>query len=879
MSRKKIAEPKPIEELIVPGTLDELMGERFDIYAKDVIQDRAIPDARDGLKPVQRRIIYAMWKTGNTIDKPTKKCAHIVGEVMGKYHPHGDSSIYDALVRMSQPWIMRAPLIDFQGNNGSIDGDSAAAYRYTEARLSALSAELVRDLNKDTIEMGLTFDDSEFEPIVLPSRFPNMLVNGASGIAVGLATKIPPHNLKEVIDAVIYRIQRPSCPIESLMRLVPGPDFPTGGVIFQSQGLFDMYLTGQGTITTQCQYEFAVNPDGQDQIIITEIPYGIVKSALVGSIDKIRHDKEIDGIDEVRDETDKTGLRIAIDIKKGFKKEAVLAYLLNKTNLRSSYSANMVAIVDGRPVTMNLLTYCDTYIAHQKGVLTRRTKFDLAKAEGRLIIVDGLIKAASIIEEVVKIIRSSKDKADSKHNLEQAFGFLPEQSEAIVMMPLYKLSHTDVEVLLAEKQGLENDISEYRAILSSEEKLDKLLISDLRAIAKTYGDERRTQIQSAEEAKVESIDKSDLVAKEEVVVAVTRDGYLKRSSIASFKGSNGHNGVYPGLKAKDTLIFESKCLSTDHLLLFTNFGQYIDLAVHSIKATKWLDEGIHINFTANLAPKEKIVKAYAINEFRNDLYVVLASRHGLIKKVLLSNFAASRLGKPARAMRLLTGDEVVDCAISSGASTLILLSAHGLANAYSEKEVSATLTSASGIKSGNFRGDDVVALFALKPEETRKFALITDKGATRVLSSSNIVFGHRTTKSTVIFKCFKKEEHELVAAVKLHKDEAVPLTLKVTLSNGDYLDVTFEDLYLTPMEKFAKAEIKLPKEVSIARVNMPRGLTIDSSLESYAEEADLDSVEEGEAGPEANVSPSESEEPVEEKYEQISIFDDFEFNS
>ena len=879
MSRKKISEPKPIEELIVPGTLDELMGERFDIYAKDVIQDRAIPDARDGLKPVQRRIIYAMWKTGNTIDRPTKKCAHIVGEVMGKYHPHGDSSIYDALVRMSQPWIMRAPLIDFQGNNGSIDGDSAAAYRYTEARLSALSAELIRDLNKDTIEMGLTFDDSEFEPIVLPSRFPNMLVNGASGIAVGLATKIPPHNLKEVIDAVIYRIQRPNCPIESLMRLVPGPDFPTGGVIFQSQGLFDMYLTGQGTITTQCRYEFAVNDDGQDQIIIVEIPYGIVKSALVGSIDKIRHDKEIDGIDEVRDETDKSGLRIAIDIKKGFKKEAVLAYLLNKTNLRSSYSANMVAIVDGRPVTMNLLTYCDTYIAHQKDVLTRRTKFDLAKAKARLVIVDGLIKAASIIEEVVKIIRSSKDKADSKHNLEQAFGFLPEQSEAIVMMPLYKLSHTDIDVLMAEKNSLEADIAEYEAILASDEKLDKLLINDLRAIAKTYGDDRRTQIQSAEEAKVESIDKSDLVAKEEVVVAVSRDGYLKRSSIASFKGSNGHNGVYPGLKAKDTLIFEAKCLSTDHLLLFTNFGQFIDLPVHAIKATKWLDEGIHINFTANLAPKEKIVKAYAINEFRSDLYVVLASRHGVIKKVRLDNFAAARLGKPARAMKLLVGDEVVDCAISSGASTLILFSVGGLANAYSEKEVTPTSTNASGVKSGNFHGQDVVALFALKPDETRKFALITDKGATRVLASSNIVFGKRTTKPTVVFKCFKKEEHQLVAAVKLHKDEAVPLTMKVTLSNGDYLDVTFEDLHLTPMEKIAKAEVKLPKDVTIARVNMPRGLTIDSSLESYAEEADLDNVEEGETPAEPVAETKEPEESVEEKYEQISIFDDFDFNS
>ncbi|MDY6094400.1 MAG: DNA gyrase subunit A, partial [Candidatus Enteromonas sp.] len=375
MARKKTPEPVVIQENIIPSTLDDLMGDRFDIYAKDVIQDRAIPDARDGMKPVQRRIIFAMWKTGNTVDKPTKKCAHIVGEVMGKYHPHGNDSIYEALVRMSQTWRVRAPLIDFQGNNGSMDGDGPAAYRYTEARLAALSQELIRDIEKDTVDMGLTFDDTEFEPTVLPARFPNLFVNGSSGIAIGMATEIPPHNLTEICNAIIYRIQHPNCPIESLMRFVPGPDFPTGGIIYESQGLSDIYLTGRGRIDVVSKVEISQNESGDNQIIITEIPYGVNKSVLVHSIDKLRHERTIAGISEVRDESDKSGLRIAIDIKEGFKPESILAYLMQKTQLRSSYSANMVSIVGGRPLTLNLLSYCDTYIAHQVDVITRRCRY------------------------------------------------------------------------------------------------------------------------------------------------------------------------------------------------------------------------------------------------------------------------------------------------------------------------------------------------------------------------------------------------------------------------------------------------------------------------------------------------------------------------
>ncbi len=447
MAKRKKEEEVIIPETIEPATLDDLMGDRFGIYAKDVIQDRAIPDARDGMKPVQRRIIYAMYDTGNTIDKPTKKCAHIVGEVMGNYHPHGDTSIYDALVRMSQPWNVRLPLVDFQGNNGSIDGDGAAAYRYTEARLAAVSQELVRDLDKNTVDMVLTFDDSKKEPSVLPGRFPNLLVNGAKGIAV------------------VYRINHPNCPIEKLMEFVPGPDFPTGGIIYKSKGIEDIYRTGRGRIEIASKCEIQTN-DGVKQIVITEIPYQVVKSKLVGEIDQLRHNKTIAGIDEVRDETDKTGMRITIDLKKDAKEEAILAYLMAKTELRTSYSANMVAIVDGRPKTIDLLSYCDCFIAHQVNVITRRSRYDLDKDNARLSIVNGLIKAADVIDEVIHIIRRSNDKADSQRNLEAAFGFTVDQSKAIVEMPLYKLSHTDVNTLLNEKASLEADIAELNAILA-----------------------------------------------------------------------------------------------------------------------------------------------------------------------------------------------------------------------------------------------------------------------------------------------------------------------------------------------------------------------------------------------------------------------------
>ena len=865
MSARRKIDNEPIIENIEPSTLDELMGDRFDVYAKDVIQDRAIPDARDGLKPVQRRIIYAMYNTHNTIDRPTKKCAHIVGEVMGKYHPHGDSSIYGALVHMSQKWAMRLPLIDFQGNNGSVDGDGPAAYRYTEARLAAVANEMVRDINKDTVDMELTFDDTEFEPSVLPSRFPNLFVNGSTGIAVGIATEIPPHNLKEVCQAIIHRIKHPRCPIESLMAYIPGPDFPTGGIIYESQGLKDIYLKGKGRVDVVSCYHTTENDDQTAQIIITEIPYGVVKSSLVRSIDEIRHDKKIDGIEEVRDESDKDGTRIVVDIRKGFKADAVLAYLMGKTQLKTGYSANMVAIVDGRPQTLNLSSYCDTYIAHQIEVITRRTKYDLKKDEDRLEIVLGLIKAYSIINEVVATIRASQDKADSMNNLMAKFAFTQPQAKAIVEMPLYKLSHTDITTLEQERDALQNEIAELKSILADPNKRNNLIIDDLRNIAKTYGNDRRTQI-TEEKENLTSVDKRDLIAKEEVILTVSRDGYVKRSSIASWRSSGGLTGALPGLKAGDALIYEGNCLTTDFLVAFTNLGNYLYVPIHLLKANKWLDEGVHVNNAISLAEGEKLVRAFAIKSFREDLNFAILSKLGQIKRARLSDFPVTRFNRPIRIMRLLRDDEVADVALTCGNSTLVLVSKIGQCSRYNESQVPMNVGISSGVKAAAFKGNHAVSLMAFGPEELDgKFFVVTDLGNVRVVSLNNIPEGERLTKATMLYKCFKSEPHATVFGDKVG-DKASPYSLYANLSDASRYEISLANWNLTPMEKNAKREESFPKKEIVLSVNRRAKDYIDESIVSYASPIS----EEGETP----LPESEEIEKPTERFEQISIFGD-----
>ena len=747
--KNDIVEENYVENISIQP-MEDVMGDRYATYAKYVIQDRAIPDVRDGLKPVQRRIIFTMFRNNNVFNKPTRKCAHTVGAVMGTFHPHGDTSIYEALARMSQDWKVRYPLIDFQGNNGSIDGDAPAAYRYTESRLSELSNELVRDIDKKTVDMQLNFDDTEFEPIVLPARFPNLFVNGTEGIAVALATEIPPHNLKEIINATIYRIGHKTATVEDLMQFVLGPDFPGGGIIYESEGLKNIYLTGRGRIEIASRTQIVSNKDNQ-QIIITEIPYKTQKNQLVFEIDKIVHSKAVDGLLEVRDESDWKGIRIVIDCKKDAKVELLLQYLMNKTGLVTSYSTNMVAIVDGRPKTLNLLSYIDAYIAHQVDVVTRKSQFDLDKFKARLHIVEGLIYASLNINEVVEIIKKSKDKADSKLNLMDRYGFSNEQAEAIVTMPLYKLSHTDEAILEQEKATLLKDIETLQGILEDEAKLNRVLVRELKAIAEKYGDDRRTTIEEKQE--VAPIDKRDLIAKEEVMVALSRDGYIKRSTLKSYR-SSGDNPL-PGLKDGDVLVGAGLLTTTDYLICFTNQGNYICVPVHKITENRWKDEGMHLNAFSTLAANEKIIKGIAVSDFRDDIYLGILSKFGQIKRMPLNLIEKGKRARPTRNMRLLNGDEVVDVQILSGNSNLIVIASNGNVTYFNENELNILGTKAGGVKSMSGLGKtNAVALIAFDTDEKSKVIMFTDKGHYRIFDNNHVNLTNRLGKVQPLMPCF-----------------------------------------------------------------------------------------------------------------------------
>ena len=867
--KNQIVEEK-YEENISIQPMEDVMGDRYATYAKYVIQDRAIPDVRDGLKPVQRRIIFTMFRNGNFFNKPTKKCAHTVGAVMGTFHPHGDTSIYEALARMSQDWKVRYPLIDFQGNNGSIDGDSPAAYRYTESRLSELSNELVRDLDKKTVDMQLNFDDTEFEPTVLPARFPNLFVNGTEGIAVALATEIPPHNLKEIIDAIIYRVGHKTATIEDLMQFVLGPDFPGGGIIYESEGLKNIYLTGRGRIEIASRTEIVQNKDNQ-QIIITEIPYKTQKNQLVFEIDKIVHSKAVDGLLEVRDESDWKGIRIVIDCKKDAKCDLLLQYLMSKTGLVSSYSTNMVAIVDGRPKTLDLLSYVDAYIAHQVDVITRKSRFDLDKFKARLHIVEGLIYASLNINEIVEIIKKSKDKADSKVNLMNKYGFSNEQAEAIVTMPLYKLSHTDEVILEKEKETLLKDIATLEGILEDEAKLNRVLVRELKAIAEKYGDDRRTSIEEKQELR--PIDKRELIAKDDVMVALTRDGYIKRSTLKSYR-SSGDNPL-PGLKDGDELIAAGQLTTTDYLICFTNQGNYICVPVHKISENRWKDEGNHLNTFSTLSPGEKIVKGIAVSDFRNDIYLGILTRFGQIKRMPLSAIEKGKRTRPIRNMRLLNGDEISDVQILSGNSNLIVVTSNGNVTYFNENELNVLGSKAGGVKSVAGLGKNyAIALIAFDVEEKSKVILFTDKGHYRIFDNAHVNLTSRLGKTTQVMPCFKSDIHHVVNAFKINSKQDL-LKINLFLSNSTYYPFNLDNSYLTDLDKYAKKNIEIPAKEKIIDV-------LDTNIEIINRHTvshpiiikEKPSMESSEQFDGQRDSAEEEVKDEKEGFEQISIFDD-----
>ena len=676
--------------------LEEIMGARFASYAKEIIQDRAIPDVRDGLKPVQRRILYAMYNAGNTYDKKYLKSAATVGDVLGKYHPHGDSSVYDAMVRMSQWWKQNAFLIDMKGNNGSMDGDPAAAYRYTEARLAKISNELLCDLDKETVEWAPNFDDRLLEPTVLPAKFPNLLVNGTMGISAGYATNIPPHNLGEIIDATIKRIDSPNCYLDSILDIVKGPDFPTGGIVCGIDGIKDAFKTGKGRVILKSKYEI-IKEKGKEKIIITEIPFDVNKAMLVNKIDAIRIDKKIDGMSEVRDESDREGLRIAIDLKSGANSELILNYLLKNTDLQISYNYNMVAIVNRVPKTLGILQILDAYINHQKEVILKRTAFDLKTKEKRLHIVEGLIKCISILDDVIKVIRASKNKSDAESNLVKEFNFTLEQARAIVILQLYRLTNTDIVALEDEMEQLKKLIEGLKAILSDEDVLKYVMKKELKLIKKEYATKRKTEIQN--EITEIKIDLTSMIQKENVCIVVTNDGYVKRVSTKSFNSSDGETLLKPGDYV--TNIFETTTLN--NLILFTNLGNYLYIPVHKIFEAKWKELGKHISNLVPLQEGEFIVSSFILEEDKN---LVLFTKNGMIKKILMKDLIVNRFSKTMTAIKLKEDDELVS--VSHCYEKTLIVTNNGYYLTYMTEEVPLVGPKASGVKGIKLDNDYVI---------------------------------------------------------------------------------------------------------------------------------------------------------------------------
>jgi len=789
-------------------SLEEIMGERFGRYSKYIIQDRAIPDVRDGLKPVQRRILYSMYKEKNTYDKPYRKSARAVGDVMGKYHPHGDSSIYDAIVRMSQWWKLNTPFVDMQGNNGSIDGDPAAASRYTEARLSKIAMEMLRDIDKDTVIMAPNYDDTLLEPTVLPSRYPNLLVNGTTGISAGYATNIPPHNLGEVIDATIFRIDNPNSRLETIMNYIKGPDFPTGGITLGLDGIKSAYETGRGKIMLRSKVRIEKN-----QIIISDVPYEVNKSQLVRKIDEIRIDKKIEGILEVRDESDKEGLQITIDLKKDANSQNILNYLYKNTDLQISYNFNMIAIVNRRPQLLGILAILDAYITHQKEVVYKRSEFDLAHAKSRHHIVSGLIKAISILDEVIKTIRASKNKSDAIENLVIKYEFTKEQSEAIVNLQLYRLTNTDVVVLEEELANLNKIIAALEEIIKNPEKLKSVVKDELRKIKKEYVTPRKTEIK--EEMEEIKIDTTKMIPKEEVV-----DDYVI--------------GIY-------------NMSTLDTLLIFTDLGNYLYLPVYDIPELKWKDLGKHISNIITINSGESVIGSTPVYDFNEDTYITIFSKNGMIKRTKLSEFKVQRYSKAISMMKLKEDDRIVDISNSKETEVFIAtLNGYGLW--YDISEVPVLGIKASGVKSINLKSDSVVSGIIFNKDE-EYITILTDKGTGKRLKLSEIEKTSRAKRGTLLMKVIKTNPSKIVKTyitnskndilivtdneIKEVKINQIPIMDRS--SNGSYVvkdKINSSDIiaFLTDKKEQVKEEIRIDKKETNLEEIDSKIMTIDDLL-------------------------------------------------
>ena len=741
-------------------TLEQIMGDRFGRYSKSIIQERALPDIRDGLKPVQRRILFAMNKDGNTYDKGFRKSAKSVGNVMGNFHPHGDSSIYEALVRLSQDWKLREPLIEMHGNNGSMDGDPPAAMRYTEARLSKIAGLMLQDIDKDTVEMALNFDDTEKEPTVLPARIPNLLVNGATGISAGYATEIPTHNLSEVLDALIYLIKYPTASLDKLMEFIPGPDFPTGGIIQGIDGIRKAYQTGRGRVVVRAKTEIETLRGGRQQINVTEIPYEVNKAQLVKRINDLRLAKKVEGIAEARDETDRSGLRIAIELKRGANANGILNYLLKNTDLQINYNFNMVAIDDQRPMRVGLKRILTSYLEFQKEIIRRRTQYNLTKAQQRLHIVEGLIKALSILDKVIKTIRASKNRKDAKENLVKEYNFTPEQAEAIVTLQLYRLTNTDVTEQEKEQEQLNSRINEYQLILTNENELAKVLTKEIRAIKKEFGNPRRTKIENHVE-KLE-IDTKVTVANEDVVVLVSHAGYIKRSSIRSFKASEAEEN---GLREDDYPLLVQQTNTLSHLFMFTNLGHIIYRPIHEIADARWKDTGEHISQTIGLADNEEIIKAMIFDKLDQPGTIIMGTSDGQVKQTAFNDYKpGSRYKSHASvAIKLRDNARVVNVDYyepSNENRSLLTISRQGYAVRYDVADVPVTGIRTAGVRAINLKDDDQVADQILV-KDGQDIAVITQRGAFKEMPVDEIEVGARARRGELVLRRLKSHPHEI----------------------------------------------------------------------------------------------------------------------
>ncbi|MEW7823766.1 DNA topoisomerase IV subunit A [Staphylococcus aureus] len=747
-----------MSEIIQDLSLEDVLGDRFGRYSKYIIQERALPDVRDGLKPVQRRILYAMYSSGNTHDKNFRKSAKTVGDVIGQYHPHGDSSVYEAMVRLSQDWKLRHVLIEMHGNNGSIDNDPPAAMRYTEAKLSLLAEELLRDINKETVSFIPNYDDTTLEPMVLPSRFPNLLVNGSTGISAGYATDIPPHNLAEVIQATLKYIDNPDITVNQLMKYIKGPDFPTGGIIQGVDGIKKAYESGKGRIIVRSKVEEETLRNGRKQLIITEIPYEVNKSSLVKRIDELRADKKVDGIVEVRDETDRTGLRIAIELKKDVNSESIKNYLYKNSDLQISYNFNMVAISDGRPKLMGIRQIIDSYLNHQIEVVANRTKFELDNAEKRMHIVEGLIKALSILDKVIELIRSSKNKRDAKENLIEVYEFTEEQAEAIIMLQLYRLTNTDIVALEGEHKELEALIKQLRHILDNHDALLNVIKEELNEIKKKFKSERLSLI----EAEIEEIkiDKEVMVPSEEVILSMTRHGYIKRTSIRSFNAS-GVEDI--GLKDGDSLLKHQEVNTQDTVLVFTNKGRYLFIPVHKLADIRWKELGQHVSQIVPIEEDEVVINVFNEKDFNTDAFYVFATQNGMIKKSTVPLFKTTRFNKPLIATKVKENDDLISVMRFEKDQLITVITNKGMSLTYNTSELSDTGLRAAGVKSINLKAEDFVVMTE-GVSENDTILMATQRGSLKRISFKILQVAKRAQRGITLLKELKKNPHRIVAA-------------------------------------------------------------------------------------------------------------------